>query len=287
MKDCWFRHNELMQKLPPLLQKLFQKAEGEGVNLYLTGGYLRDFLFGRPSKDYDLAIEKRPEDLPAFLYDLVEEDALQAHGLRYGSLAWKDTYGKFQITACRKEENYDGHYPMALTFGVKWEEDAGRRDFTLNAFAWNPHRGWIDTVGAWEDYCTRRLRMIGNAQERLREDPLRILRALRFLAQEQLAAEMTLERCLTDGSFLENNLRQVPKSHRNAEMQKIFEIADLASIRSYASLVFSLYFPNISEWDTFPWKASAEKRWRRIAASLSEGERQEFRREWNLPRRIF
>lgn len=170
---------ESKKYIPPnLLQILFQLEE-KGYQSWLVGGAIRDALLGCISTDFDLATSARPEEIISVLADQYK---LIKTGIAYGTIGiiLADRL-KIEITSFRTEANYsDLRRPDHVSFETDILTDLGRRDFTINALAWHPSRELLDPYGGISDLENRLIRAVGLAENRFSEDPLRILRAIRF-----------------------------------------------------------------------------------------------------------
>ena len=185
-------------ELPPSLWALIHLLESQGVEIWLVGGVLRDCLLGRSYQDYDLAGKLQPEELPQLLSGSSFRPL--PSGRKHGSWTIVAEDGSsYELTAFRQELGYsDGRHPDQLNFGGSVETDSGRRDFTVNALYYHPERGLVDPQGGLEDLALRRLRAIGQADVRFREDALRLLRALRFCLQLDFKLEAETGRAILD-----------------------------------------------------------------------------------------
>ncbi len=143
------------------------------------GGAVRDFLLGRPNTDYDICTDALPEEIQSVFqsYPTLET------GKRYGTITVLVNRNPIEITTFRSDGTYkDSRHPDAVTFGRSLTDDLSRRDFTINAIAYHPSEGFIDPYSGQKDIEDRRIRTVGEPDQRFREDALRILRALRFSA---------------------------------------------------------------------------------------------------------
>lgn len=164
----------------------FARVLGDaGRQAWFVGGAVRDSLLGRPVSDYDLATDARPEELLRLYRRVIPT------GIKHGTVTvlWKGW--KIETTTFRSEGAYsDGRHPDEVSFGSSIEEDLERRDFTINAMAWDPlGKRLADPHGGREDLRARLVRAVGRPRDRFDEDGLRILRALRFAAQLQFEIE--------------------------------------------------------------------------------------------------
>lgn len=155
------------------LAKLFNK---NAFRLYMVGGTTRDYLLDLDILDYDFATDATPEDMKKFL-----PDANYAFE-KFGTVRVKDEEIKVDIATFRTEGKYlDYRHPSSITFVKSLKEDYVRRDFTINAIYIDENFNVIDPSGEGiEDLEDRVIRFIGNPVKRIKEDPLRILRADRF-----------------------------------------------------------------------------------------------------------
>lgn len=152
-----------------------------GENVRYVGGAVRDTLLGDPVKDIDLATRLRPTAVRARL-DLAGVRNLPT-GIAHGTITAVLPGGHVEITTLRRDLSTDGRR-ATVTFSNDWREDASRRDFTINALYADPRTLAIDDFfGGLEDLAAARVRFIGEARARIREDYLRILRYFRFHAR--------------------------------------------------------------------------------------------------------
>jgi len=165
---------------PP--RELFEFAQvlaGAGKRCFLVGGAVRDYLLGREANDFDAATDARPEEV-AKLYRRVIPT-----GIKHGTVTvgWKGL--EIEVTTFRTEAGYsDGRHPDQVEYAASIEEDLSRRDFTINAMAFDlASKELLDPHGGREDLGRRLVRAVGDPLERFREDGLRPLRAVRFASQ--------------------------------------------------------------------------------------------------------
>lgn len=155
-----------------LLADLFNK---NGYQLYLVGGSTRDYLLDIPLTDMDVVTDATPEQEKTFLSHL--DDTFS----RYGSTKVLFEGVKFDITTLRKESGYtDSRHPSKVEYTNKLEEDVSRRDITINALYLSKDLKVVDLVDGVKDLRNKVIRIIGEPNKRIIEDPLRIIRILRF-----------------------------------------------------------------------------------------------------------
>ena len=173
------------QQDSPLFQAALQAIavlENAGYEGFIVGGFVRDALLGRPVHDADLASNAPYETLLSLFRS--EGYSVISTGEAHGTATVIINNLRLEITRYRTDGTYADHrHPEQVTFVQSLEEDLARRDFTINAMAFNPRQGIIDPYEGRVDLAQKRIRCVGNAHERFREDALRILRALRFASQ--------------------------------------------------------------------------------------------------------
>ncbi len=206
------------------LNKLFND---NGFSLYMVGGTVRDFLLGLPLDDMDVVTDATPEDIKKFLPDASFVFA------RFGSVSYKtEKKVKFDITTLREEKGYeDARHPDKIHFVKDLLIDVKRRDFTVNALYMNSKLEVLDYVNGQEDLNNRTLRMVGNPDLRIKEDPLRIIRALRFSIDYKLNIDSELDKAIRNNISLLDKLniekiRQDIRKIKNKDsslINKLFE----------------------------------------------------------------
>lgn len=155
------------------LAKLFNK---NGRRLYLVGGTVRDFLLGKELTDMDATTDATPDEVKTFFTE--KSDFTFA---KFGAMTLYFDGLKFDVTTLRKEKSYfDSRHPSKIKFVKHPKHDFKRRDFTVNGMYLDEKFVLIDYCKGKTDLENKTLRMIGNPNKRIKEDPLRILRALRF-----------------------------------------------------------------------------------------------------------
>ena len=176
--------------------------KSHGYNLYLVGGTVRDYLLNKELEDMDAVTDATPIEVVSFLPNV---DTSFAH---LGSLKYKTPNGlKFDITTLREESAYlDSRHPSQIKFVKDLELDYKRRDFTINAMYMDSNLNVIDYCHGKKDLENRILRMVGDPDKRLKEDPLRILRAIRFYLVFNLEFDKKLKEAMTDRFYLLNNI---------------------------------------------------------------------------------
>lgn len=166
--------------IPADAKHILRKLHDAGYKAYVVGGCVRDSLLGIKPKDWDICTSATPEQMLA----VFQKDHVIPTGLKHGTLTIMKHKVPYEITTFRVDGNYsDGRHPDTVTFSTDLLEDLSRRDFTINAMAYNEEEGLIDPFGGQNDLKEKVIRCVGNAEERFEEDALRVLRALRFAAR--------------------------------------------------------------------------------------------------------
>ena len=166
--------------IPESVLELMDRLEEAGFECHCVGGCVRDHLMGIAPHDYDCCTAATPEEMLAVFADR----QLVLAGLKHGTVGVVTDSGVVEITTYRTEGGYtDARHPDWVKFVRNLREDLARRDFTVNAMAYSPRRGFSDPFGGREDLARGLLRAVGEPQQRFREDALRILRGLRFAAR--------------------------------------------------------------------------------------------------------
>jgi tRNA nucleotidyltransferase (CCA-adding enzyme) len=166
-------------RLPRSVHNLASIFADSGFQCFLVGGAVRDLLMGRVHADWDIATDARPEQVAGMFRKVIPT------GIKHGTVTVLFQGDRFEVTTFRIESGYsDGRRPDAVTFAPSIQEDLSRRDFTINAIAYDMANGSIhDPHGGRADLKAGVIRAIGNPDERFHEDGLRPLRACRFAAQ--------------------------------------------------------------------------------------------------------
>ena len=164
-------------KLPSEVKMLIDRLRGGGYDCYAVGGCVRDSLRGLQPHDWDLTTSAEPEEIERIFADFKTVDI----GKKYGTIAVLVDGELYEITTYRVDGEYtDSRHPDEVSFSDRLRDDLARRDFTVNAMAYNDEKGLVDLYGGQRDLSYGVIRCVGDPTERFREDALRILRALRF-----------------------------------------------------------------------------------------------------------
>ncbi len=165
-------------QLPDKVHNIINTLEEAGYEAYAVGGCVRDSVLGREPDDWDITTSAKPEETKRLFPRTVDT------GIKHGTVTVLLGGEGFEVTTYRIDGTYeDGRHPSEVTFTANLKEDLRRRDFTINAMAYNDRSGLVDLYGGLADMENRVIRCVGDARERFDEDALRMLRAVRFSAQ--------------------------------------------------------------------------------------------------------
>lgn len=213
-------HGIKLKELCPHATEVVRDLQDAGYEAYIVGGGVRDLLLGKAPKDFDVATDATPEQVHAVFprCHLIGRRFRLAHVRKRGTLIEVAT---FRGPHVGDEENggAGGRILRDNVFGTV-EEDAIRRDFTINAMFLDPVSGEIrDWVGGYKDLTDRRLRLIGDPEIRFQEDPVRLLRAARFVAKLGVEPDPDTEEPIRRLAVL---LEDVPPARLFEEVTKLF-----------------------------------------------------------------
>ncbi|MGI6334683.1 MAG: CCA tRNA nucleotidyltransferase [Saccharofermentanales bacterium] len=214
------------EKIPDAVRTVINKIDRAGYEAWLVGGCVRDLCLGLIPKDFDLATNARPEQIQ----NLFVRHFLT--GARHGTVTvlWQGM--SFEITTFRSESSYsDARRPDQVIFRNTIAEDLARRDFTINSLAWRPDCGLLDLYDGLSDLQQGVLRTVGDPQARFGEDLLRLLRAVRFAVNYNLAPVPALVQAAAEHA---RSLGQLSRERMIAEMITILCAPHVHQLKSFA-----------------------------------------------------
>ncbi len=173
-----------MISLPEDVKYLLNTLKNNGYKAYVVGGCVRDTLLGKNPKDWDITTDAIPRVVNSYFDNTIEV------GRRFGTVKVLLNDNDYEITTFRRDGEYnDSRRPDKVFFSKEIKDDLRRRDFTINAMAYNPETGLIDLFDGRKHLIQQKIMCVGNAGERFCEDALRILRGIRFASQFQFKVE--------------------------------------------------------------------------------------------------
>ena len=200
-------------KLPDKVRLIINKLTDEGFEAYAVGGCVRDSLLGKEPNDWDITTSASPLQVKSLFRRTIDT------GIQHGTVTVMFGNEGYEVTTYRVDGIYeDGRHPKQVTFTKSLEEDLKRRDFTINAMAYNDEAGLVDLFDGLKDMENRIIRAVGDPKERFNEDALRILRAVRFAAQLDYDID---EKTLEAVGELKQNLKLISAERIRMELQKL------------------------------------------------------------------
>ncbi len=200
-------------KLPDKVNYIIDVLTKAGFEAYAVGGCIRDSILGRKPEDWDITTSASPDQVKRLFPKTIDT------GIRHGTVTVRVEGEGFEVTTYRIDGVYeDKRHPKEVTFTSDLIEDLKRRDFTINAMAYNEAQGLIDVFGGIGDLEAQRIRCVGNPYDRFNEDALRMMRAVRFGAQLGFVVEEGTKEAITG---LAGNLSEISAERIQAEFVKL------------------------------------------------------------------
>jgi len=191
--------------IPEEVKLVSKTLENKGFEAYLVGGCTRDLFLGKSPKDWDLTTNAKPEEIQALFPEHYANNDFGTIGIKTESE--DETLRIIEVTPYRSESGYsDSRRPDSVTFGVTLAEDLQRRDFTINALAYRiEDNSLVDLFSGVDDIAAKRIKTVGNPDERFGEDALRMMRAVRLAAELEFIIETeTMAAILKNSEQLSN-----------------------------------------------------------------------------------
>lgn len=228
-------------QIPDYIQVLIDLLNQNHYSAYVVGGAIRNALLGLPIHDYDLTTDATPDEM----LQVFSTHRVFKTGIQHGTITVLSKGQPVEITTFRSENVYEDHrHPSGVSFSKCIKEDCKRRDFTINALCYNNSEGLIDFFGGIDDLQHKIIRCIGNASERIDEDALRILRALRFAGRLSFTIE---EKTATAIHKQKDLLHYISEERIHNEWIGILETNALTSILSEYSDVIQVFIPELTK----------------------------------------
>lgn len=200
-------------ELPRKVVLIIKNLQRHGYDAYAVGGCVRDSILNRKPEDWDITTSAKPEQVKRIFRRTVDT------GIEHGTVTVLIGKDGFEVTTYRVDGLYeDGRHPKEVTFTSRLEEDLKRRDFTINAMAYNDDERLVDAFGGMRDLNYHLIRCVGDPRERFSEDALRILRAVRFSAQLAFPIEPETAEAIKS---LAPNLEKISAERIQAELVKL------------------------------------------------------------------
>ena len=218
-------------KLPSDVSDCLEALERASFATYAVGGCVRDHLLGLTPHDFDLCTAATPEQMQ----EVFSGRQLVLAGLKHGTVGVVTDGGVVEITTFRTEGGYaDCRHPDWVCFVKDIKSDLARRDFTVNAMAWSPTRGFADPFGGRDDLKNSLLRAVGDPETRFREDSLRILRGARFAVKYRLEPETATENAMFRLAPL---MDELARERVFDELCKLIVLAEVDDLIRFAPII--------------------------------------------------
>ncbi len=225
--------------LPYFAQKAIKMLSDAGYEAYVVGGCVRDSIMGKTPFDWDITTSASPEEIKSVFsgYKVIET------GIIHGTVTVIVENSPLEITTYRIDGCYsDNRHPDKVQFTKSLKEDLSRRDFTINALAYNDDEGVIDFFGGIEDIKSKIIKTVGNPYKRFSEDALRILRALRFSSQLSFSIEEETQESIRECSLF---LQKISVERINSEFTKLLCGENVREVLTGYSDVFIKMIPEL------------------------------------------
>ncbi len=213
-------------RLPEKVSFIIGELNKAGHEAYAVGGCVRDSVLGREPQDWDITTSARPDQVKAVFRHTIDT------GIQHGTVTVLLNHESFEVTTYRIDGRYeDARHPKDVVFTASLLEDLKRRDFTINAMAYNEESGFVDAFDGLGDIGRGLIRCVGNPEDRFGEDALRMLRAVRFAAQLGFRLDEDTRAAILR---LAGNLKRISAERIQAELVKLL-------VSSHPEEILSVY----------------------------------------------
>ena len=207
------KEKDLLFFIPDDVRFILSSLENAGFEAFVVGGCVRDAIRQVPPKDWDVATSATPSQTKALFARSIDT------GIKHGTITVLLGRNSYEVTTYRIDGEYlDSRRPESVTFSRKIDEDLSRRDFTMNAIAYNPSRGFVDPFYGRDDIDKGIIRCVGDATCRFSEDALRMLRAIRFAGVLGFSVDESALNAITQ---LQENLSNISAERIREELGKL------------------------------------------------------------------
>ena len=226
--------------IPEDVNLILTELKNKGYNAYLVGGCVRDAIMGNIPNDYDITTSALPNEIQKVFENRKTLDI----GIKHGTITvFTDAGRQVEVTTYRTDGEYkDNRHPENVTFVNNIEADLSRRDFTVNALAYNHQDGFVDIFGGKQDIENKIIRCVGDPDTRFNEDALRILRGLRFASTLNFNIEKNTAESIKNNAKL---LQNVSVERVFIELKKMLVGENFANISKEFSQVMIIVLPEL------------------------------------------
>lgn len=234
--------------IPKNANTIIHILESNGHEAYVVGGCVRDFILGREPNDWDICTSATPAEM----LEIFKDKQIIETGLQHGTVTVVIDGEPYEVTTYRIDGIYsDNRRPDSVAFTDSLAEDLKRRDFTINAMAYNNKTGLVDPYGGLKDLQHKYLRCVGSPKERFEEDALRILRAVRFAAQLGFRIDPDTE---NEAYIQRDRLNNISVERINSEFCKIINSNNFGMMLFLHVDLFSVFIPEIRHLKFSPYE---------------------------------
>ncbi|HEU5138900.1 MAG TPA: CCA tRNA nucleotidyltransferase [Bacillales bacterium] len=263
---------------------ILDKLKAGGYEAYIVGGAVRDYLLDKAIQDIDIATSAKPEEVRELFTTTIPV------GIQHGTVIVRYKHRSYEVTTFRTESEYEDHRrPSSVSFVSSLNEDLLRRDFTMNAIAMSVDGEIIDPFSGEEDIRKGIIRTVGRAEDRFREDPLRMMRAARFASQLSFRIEEQTGKALK--GFVQE-LRHISIERITTEFEKLLLGRD--SSKAFQMLLESglyAFLPDLADHKRQLWQLTRfdlsrleqlEERWALLSVLLEIKAPSSWLKQWKL-----
>ena len=220
--------------MPQAVKEIIATLQQNNYEAYAVGGCVRDSILGREPNDWDITTSASPEEVKALFRRTIDT------GIEHGTVTIMIDKVGYEVTTYRIDGKYeDGRHPTEVTFTRNLKEDLLRRDFTINAMAYNDTDGLVDIFGGLEDIERKVIRCVGDPRARFTEDALRLLRAVRFAAQLGYTIEEETREAMKE---IAGNLTKISAERIQVELVKTLVSPNPFMMKDAYKLGLTKYF---------------------------------------------
>ena len=199
--------------MPQAARNIIETLTENGYEAYIVGGCVRDSILGKKPKDWDITTSAKPEEVKSLFKKTIDT------GIKHGTVTVMVKGEGYEVTTYRIDGEYeDGRHPKTVKFTSNLVEDLKRRDFTINAMAYNDEAGVVDCFDGIGDLNKKIIRCVGEAKERFTEDALRMLRAVRFAAVLDFSIDTETKAAIEE---LAESITKISRERIQVELDKL------------------------------------------------------------------
>lgn len=255
-----------MFNIPVQVRTALDMLSKNGYEAFIVGGCVRDFILGNIPYDYDITTNA----LPSQTEKVFENFRIIETGIKHGTVTVIIDHMPLEITTYRIDGEYaDNRRPVSVSYTSRLADDLARRDFTMNAIAYNHSSGLYDPFHGQDDILKKQIICVGNPHERFNEDALRIMRAVRFSSQLGFKIEKNTAECIGKQKYL---LKNISAERIRAELDKLLTGKNVYNVLMNYSSVIEEFIPEIHNSIGFDQKSKYHMYtvWEHIAVAVSK-----------------